>query len=249
MHPGFARRGRAGDLKSASLRAGACFPGEVTHSLATMSGASPRVIESSPLRYLLSLPASGHDGPLPLLCFLHGHDEAAPMAIDRALTLHGPLRAESLPRTQDRFIIVAPQLRVAGDHWHRYAEAVRQIVLAVQATHGGDPRRTYLTGFSFGGNGVLDLARAQPELWAALWAVDPTRVPPPGLAQPLWLSIGEVARPRRAGFIHTLGLRDADATASGDRLYTDHGEDHVGSATSAYQDERIYAWLLARRRE
>ncbi len=41
-------------------------------------------------------------------------------------------------------------------------------------------------------------------------------------------------------------LREADAAPDGDRVYTDRGEDHVGSATSAYREERVRRWLLAR---
>ncbi|HEX2189375.1 MAG TPA: hypothetical protein VHG51_10780, partial [Longimicrobiaceae bacterium] len=105
-----------------------------------------------------------------------------------------------------------------------------------------------LTGFSFGGNGVFDLALAQRGFWAALWAVDPTRVPVDDPGRPVWLSFGEVARFRKQGFVQALQLRDAGAAAvpGGDRFYTDRGEDHVGSATSAYREERVYRWLLSR---
>ena len=185
-----------------------------------------------------------------MLCFLHGYDEGAPTEIRRALTRHGPLRAGSWAGARERFIVVAPQLPRMGDLWYRYADAVWQIVTEVRRAHGGDPARTYLTGFSFGGNGVFDLALAQPDAWAALWAVDPTRVPRGSVRGPVWLSVGQAARPSKAGFVRALALRDAshtpDATA-GDRLFLDEGADHVGSAALAYRDERIYAWLLARR--
>lgn len=195
------------------------------------------VVEGAPLRYLLSVPANPAEGPRPVLFFLHGYDEAAPMDIRRALTMHGPLRPGNPPTD---FIVVAPQLPRAGDLWHLYADAVRDIVAAVHARHGGDARRSYLTGFSFGGNGVFDLALARPELWAALWAVDPTRVPQRDPGRPVWLSFGEVARRQAAGFTRVLALR-----AEGDRVGLDEGEDHVGSATRAYRDARIYSWLLS----
>ena len=196
------------------------------------------VVEAAPLRYLLSIPPAPAEGPRPVLCFLHGYGEAAPMDIRRALTMHGPLRPGD-PRTE--LIVVAPQLPRAGDVWHLYADAVRDIVTAVHARHGGDLRRTYLSGFSFGGNGVFDLALAQPDLWAALWAVDPTRVPQRDPVRPVWLSFGEVARRQSPDFVRVLGLR-----AEGDRVGVDEGEDHVGSAARAYRDERIYDWLLSK---
>src|SRR5699024_234725 len=104
------------------------------------------------------------------------------------------------------------------------------IVTEVQILGGGDPTRTYLTGFSFGGNGVFDLALAQPGLWAALWPVDPTRPPPQDPLRPVWLSIGEAARPGRNLFARALNLQPAGALPQGDRLYLDEGQDHVGSA-------------------
>lgn len=214
-----------------------------------MNEQNVRHIRSGPLEYLLSVPPENAEGRLvPVLCFLHGYDEGAPVPVEEGVTRHGPLRDGSSPVATDRFIVVAPQMPTRGDVWLRYAEEVRRIVSDVQARHGGDPSRTYLTGFSFGGNGVLDLAIAQPDLWAGLWPVDPTRVPEEGPTRPIWLSFGEVARYRQRSFIESLGLEPADDGVSGDRLYTDRGESHVASATTAYQEERIYAWLLERTR-
>lgn len=202
-----------------------------------------RVVGGHPLRYLLSLPQGKSGKPLPVLCFLHGYGEAAPRDIRRALTLHGPLRASSSPRVREEFIVVAPQLLIGGDLWSRYADVLRQIVSEVRSDHGGDAQRLYLTGFSFGANGVFDLGAAQPDLWAALWAVDPTRVPSRELKRPVWVSIGEVSRNRRQTFVDALGLEE---DAAGDRVWRDEGLDHVASAASAYADERIYDWLLAK---
>lgn len=199
-----------------------------------------RVVADHPLRYLLSVPEQTV-GRLPILCFLHGYGEAAPRDIRRALTLHGPLRSTSTPRARHEFIVVAPQLLIGGDLWGRYADVVRQIVSEVRSEHGGDPRRVYLTGFSFGANGVFDLGAAQPDLWTALWAVDPTRAPAKNLKRPIWLSFGEISRVRKEAFIENLDLK-----AAGDRVWQDDGLDHVATATAAYADERIYDWLLAK---
>ena len=136
---------------------------------------------------------------------------------------------------KDEFIVLAPQLPLAGDLWHRHVDEVRALVLATLERHGGDARRMYLTGFSFGANGVFDLALAEPELWTALWAVDPTRVPARNPGRPVWLSFGAVARSQKRAFIAGLSPN----------FYEDHGDDHVGSARRAYADERIYAWLLS----
>jgi hypothetical protein len=183
--------------------------------------------------------------------FLHGLDEAAPLAIESALTRHGPLRAESRALVVDRFVVIAPQLPIAGDRWIEQREPLGRIAASIDR-FGGDRARLFLAGFSYGGNGVLDVALAMPEPWAALWAVDPTRPPssPPG--RPLWLSIGGLARRRRDEFLGATGARaiaDDDAFVPQDvNVALDQGEDHVGCATSAFSDGRIYAWLLARPR-
>jgi hypothetical protein len=213
-----------------------------------MDRATLHTVAAAPLRYLLSLPsAPAPPTGWPVLCFLHGYDEAAPLDLKVGVRKHGPLREGSAPGAAEQFVVVAPQLPMAGDLWYRFGGDVQQIVRHVQALHAGDPERTYLTGFSFGGNGVFDLALEQRDFWAALWAVDPTRVPPEDPARPVWLSFGEIARHRKPQFVQRLRLHPAGSEPDGERLYLDLGEDHVGSATSAYRDPSIYRWLLANR--
>lgn len=198
-------------------------------------------ITTTALPYLISRPAENISGARPVLCFLHGYDEGAPNNIRKSLTSHGPLRAGNPAFVAGEFIVVAPQLPLCGDLWRRYQAEVTSIVQHVQETCHGDRERTYLTGFSFGGNGVFEFGLTQPDIWAALWAVDPTRVPPVALTQPVWLSFGEVARRQKVRFVEVLG------PASDDRRFVDEGADHVGAATLAYRDRMIYEWLLRHR--
>jgi predicted peptidase len=117
------------------------------------------IVGERPLPHLISVPAGEPVGGLrPVLCFLHGLREAAPAPIRQALTQHGPLNPDNSYRVIDQFIIVAPQLPApGGDVWRQRAAEVREIVEAIQAQYYGDPDRTYLTGFSYGGNGVSTL--------------------------------------------------------------------------------------------
>jgi len=206
-----------------------------------------QLIESAALPYLLSVPEGlpPTEG-WPVLCFLHGYDEGAPMPIHKALTVHGPLNPGNPEQVRETFIVVAPQMPSKGDRWHRFIDEVGSIVVDVQKSYYGDRRRTYLTGFSFGGNGVFDLALSQPAFWAALWPVDLTRVPQSDPQRPVWISVGEVTRRAMPAFISRLGLTSAETAQEGDRLYLDQGQDHVGAARLAYRDMRIYQWLLAR---
>jgi hypothetical protein len=92
-------------------------------------------------------------------------------------------------------------------------------------------------------------ALLQPDTWAALWAVDPTRIPSRDPNRPVWLSFGEVARSGKQRFIRALDLRPVVEGSNRDRVYLDEGADHVGSATLAYQGQRIYEWLLSKQVE
>jgi predicted peptidase len=143
-------------------------------------------------------------------------------------------------------MVIAPQLPVRGDLWYAYAEEVRFLVQDTQNRHNGDRARSYLTGFSFGGNGVFDLAIRQPGFWAALWAVDPTRIPGQDPERPLCLAFGTLARARKEAFIRALHLNPYNKNPGSDRIHLDEGEDHVGAARRAYGDDRLYDWLLSK---
>lgn len=195
------------------------------------------------LSYLVRPPREAGSGLLhPVLCFLHGDGGRAPSRIQEALARDGPLRNDASARARE-FLVIAPQLPHGGDQWNRHSAVVREILLDARARFRGDPRRTYVTGAGFGANGALDYARLQPELWAAIWAVDPTRAPRRRLRQPLWLTLGATAREQEKRFVGALGLAPAGARPKGDRLYDDIGR---ADPSSAYADPRPYAWLLAR---
>lgn len=209
------------------------------------------LLESTDLPYLVSVPEG--DPPKegwPLLFFLHGYDEGAPLQIRTALTANGPFKPESSLKAVTDFLVVAPQLPTKGDIWYRFSEEVLEVEKEVVAAFQVNRTKTYLTGFSFGGNGVFDLAVDQPNRWAALWAVDPTRPPQQKIDKPIWLSSGSASRHRGQSFIKNLDLRVLkEGEEPSDRVYLDKELDHVGTATQAYGDDRIYEWLLKKSRD
>jgi predicted peptidase len=155
------------------------------------------------LNCLVSVPpGDAPEGGWPVLIFLHGDGEAAPMKLQNAMKMHGPLRESSGTKATERFVVVAPQLPAhkRGDAWTTQAEAVRDIGLDVVGEHDCNAAQIYLTGFSFGGNGVLEIGVGQPNDWAALWPVDPTRPLQKSADRPIWVSGGPRARPSKETF-------------------------------------------------
>ena len=71
-------------------------------------------------------------------------------------------------------------------------------------------------------------------------------MPTEAIIIPIWLSLGEISRLQARSFIHKLANESAETTSIADRVWSDAGEDHVGTATQAYKDERVYRWLLSK---
>jgi predicted peptidase len=196
----------------------------------------------------------------PILIFLHGNGEAAP-PLQVAMTRHGPLGASSGSEATPRFVVIAPQLpKPGGNVWNRFADQVEAIAQSAPEKYQGNRRQIYLTGFSYGGNGVLDIGALRPEVWAALWPVDPNRYQPVDsnnrpvdinrANQPIWVSAGESARRHHASFTANWRTVDHDWTANPyphpnpRRVYEDRGLNHVPTAMAAYSAGAIYEWLL-----
>ena len=55
-----------------------------------------------------------------------------------------------------------------GDVWNSRADQVKAIARSTADKYQGNPSQIYLTGFSYGGNGVLDIGFRQRDVWAAL---------------------------------------------------------------------------------
>jgi len=202
--------------------------------------------ESDSLRYLLRRPSFLRDSPPALLCFLHDYDQAAPSEPIRALTRHGPF-AGSTSAFLDRFVIVAPQLPCSADAWCLYGGAIEEIIEHEVRRHECDRSQIFLTGFSIGANGAFELAHIQRDFWCGVWAVDPTRISPVNDRCPVWLSIGALSRPQLKEWVRKLALEPASARHAR-RVWEDVGLDHVTTARRAYEQDKVYEWLLAQGR-
>jgi predicted peptidase len=139
--------------------------------------------------------------------------------------------------------------------WKERANEVAAIACSAVDTYEGNRSQIYLTGFSYGGNGVLDIGSLRTDVWAALWPVEPTRWEPvdPKLNpvnipdQPIWVSAGERARKNHASFTGDWSTVDMDwnyPVPNPHRVYEDKGLNHPDTATEAYRNPYIYNWLL-----
>jgi hypothetical protein len=191
-----------------------------------------------------------------VLCYLHGNGEAAAYTgpgknhndIFAALQCHGPLKpGSSLPAND--FIVLVPQLPgLGGDVWKDYAAGLDEILSAAKAEFNADLHHAYLTGFSYGANGVLDIGDRQEGRWAALWPVDATRPFGQNLKRPpIWLCYGSETRLENEvtseGFLE---IDPSETCPNGDKIVSNSGKKHVSTATYAYQDRRVYMWLSRR---
>jgi pimeloyl-ACP methyl ester carboxylesterase len=200
-------------------------------------------------RYLLYLPR-GIEGARrwPLILYLHGRSLSGDNL--SLLTRYGlPARLED--EDDFPFVVVAPQVPV-GQTWtdtDRLAALVRE----VRARYPVDPTRVYLIGYSMGAGGVWRAAIAHPELFAAAapaaaWTPDPSESATRALAD-LPIRIYHGTADEVAPFDRAQAMARALEEAGVDVTFSAYpGADH-GDLTDIYQEDELYAWLLAHRRD
>jgi len=162
------------------------------------------------------------------------------------------------------FVIVMPQCPQPY-YWtdpEMMAMALATLDQESQEFHG-DPERTYLTGLSLGGYGAWELARREPQRWAAIfiaaggvfWSYSPERweqadtLPEeyarPLMHTPIWLFHGlddNVVIPRQDELMFD-ALKAADGHV---RLWLYQGLRH-DCWTRAYNEPELPRWLLSHR--
>jgi hypothetical protein len=230
--------------------------------------------EENYLRYLLYLPDTFNDladKRWPVLCFLHGAGEAAKDQTEKeqpieTLMNHGapPWHCEiNSPLIRD-FIVLSPQLPARRRWGQPDFEKLERILRIIYSNFRGDPDKTYLTGFSYGGKGVFDFALWAEELskqdpsrklsWAALWPVDDAndQARLSCSVKRIWLHFGMWKTDPQKSTVIKLGLTPVRAFRNGypksDGLYTDYtefGYGHTTTCAASYADWRVYEWLLS----
>ena len=120
----------------------------------------------------------------------------------------------------------------------------------MRSKYSVDPDRIYLTGLSMGGYGTWQMVTRYPDLFAAIVPIcgggDPNRVQ--RIAKvPTWVFHGEDDRtvPIKRSEEMVEAMKAAGATDIQFTRYPNTGHD---SWTKAYNDPKLYEWLLSHRR-
>lgn len=188
----------------------------------------------------------------PLILFLHGAGERGDDV--EKVKVHGPPKIAE--RTPDfPFIVVSPQCP-SGETWND--EALEALLDHALANWAIDAHRVYLTGLSMGGYGAWSLAQACPERFAAVVPIcgggSAARAnlygdSPRGKALrelPFWAFHGEkddVVPPRESErMVEALRKLGCDV-----RYTVVPGVGH-DAWVKAYDDPKLYTWLLAHAR-
>ena len=105
--------------------------------------------EYNALRCLISVPpGQAPKEGWPVLVFLHGAGEDAPLNLPKAMTRHGPLSPGANVLVTGRFLVIAPQLPAPGGNvWGERSQDVDAIAIAAATEFRGNQTQIFLTGF------------------------------------------------------------------------------------------------------
>lgn len=198
-----------------------------------------------PLAYLHAAPTAP-SADAPLLVFLHGGRDRGD-DLDLLLRWSPPRQVAASSERPFRFI--APQLP-ADAAWTDRPDDVLALVDTVVATHGVDPSRVVLAGFSLGAAAAWQLVADHPARFAGL-VVASGRVPS-GLAldalahTPTWVFHGGLddKLPHEATDRHVAALR----AAGGQVAYTLYDQSNHFISEQAFLEPALAPWIQARRR-
>lgn len=208
-------------------------------------------VEAGNYEYQLFLPPGAAEASKtsktrwPLLLFLHGSGERG-SDIAR-VKIHGP------PKIADRnpnfpFILVSPQLPADAD-WD--IAKLSRLLAKVTRTLPVDQQQVYLTGLSRGAHASWRWAAAEPDRFVAMAAVAGRGDPSTACALkdlPVWAFHGDrddVVTPE-GSFGMARAIRACGGRKSRLTIYPDLGHN---AWDPAYDDPRLYLWLLSHRRK
>jgi predicted peptidase len=197
------------------------------------------------MNYLLFLP-EGYgktDKTWPLILFLHGAGESGNDL--SKVKRHGPPKI--VEKKKDfPFIVVSPQSARGG--WNPVA--LNALLDEVESKYKVDKDRIYLTGLSMGGFGTWAMAAAYPDRFAAIVPICGGGNPRDAKKLkdlPIWVFHGgkdNIVPPSRSE-----AMVNAIKKAGGDPKFTVYEDAGHDSWTKAYNDPKLYEWLLKHKRK
>jgi predicted esterase/sugar lactone lactonase YvrE len=210
------------------------------------------VYDPSSLNYLLFMPRNTTaviNGRYPVIISLHGIGESGD-----ALWM---LKNEGLPKILDGkntfpFIVVSPQCPATTEwYYDRTDLKLNRLLDSVIARYPVDTNRIYLTGYSMGGIGTLDLSIRYPQRFAALIPIAFRIEAGWDLCKikdiPMWAFHGEkddvIPLSNAQSVINTL------VRCGGSPIFTTYPDLYHDAWTRTYDNPAIYDWLLTKKKQ
>jgi predicted esterase/sugar lactone lactonase YvrE len=210
------------------------------------------VYDPSSLNYLLFMPRNTTaviNGKYPLIISLHGIGESGD-----ALWM---LKNDGLPKILDGknsfpFIVVSPQCPATTEwYYDRTDIKLNKLLDSVIARYPVDTNRIYLTGYSMGGIGTLDLSIRYPQRFAALIPIAFRIETGWDLCSikniPMWAFHGEkddvIPLSNAQSVINTL------VRCGGNPIFTTYPDLYHDAWTRTYDNPAIYDWLLTKKKQ
>jgi predicted esterase/sugar lactone lactonase YvrE len=210
------------------------------------------VYDPSSLNYLLFMPRDTTaiiNGKYPLIISLHGIGESGD-----ALWM---LKNEGLPKILDGkntfpFIVVSPQCPATTEwYYNRTDTLINKLIDSAIARYPVDTNRIYLTGYSMGGIGTLDMSIRHSYRFAALLPIAFRIETGWDLCTikdiPMWAFHGELD--------NVIPLSDAQSVINtlircgGNPNFTTYPNLYHDCWTTTYANPAIYTWLLTKKKQ
>lgn len=211
----------------------------------TKKSLARKIGKTARCNYLLFLPRqyAGGKSRWPLILFLHGSGERG-KDVTR-VKRHGVAKiVEEQPDFP--FIVVSPQCP-EGVWWS--TEVLTALLDDVEKAYRVDKKRIYVTGLSMGGFGTWQLALENPHRFAAIAPICGGSLPwlAPSIKHlPTWIFHG--ARDRVVPISESRRMAQALRKCGGKPKFTVYPRAQHDSWTQAYENPRLYAWLLKQRK-